>query len=208
MHKTKLAQIGAWLLGTLVVALAVLTWGQGLSWQLQRLSNYQVFPLLGLIAFSLMWTHYAVGAGRRLLGVDKEAFKNYFEATAAVVLVAILLHPGLLSLQLWADGLGLPPGSILKNYVAPGMAGAVVLGMVALAVFLAFELRHKFAERPWWKYVIYASDLAMLAIFYHALQLGQHLQDGWYRSVWLFYGLSLVAAIVYIRTADRRQSDV
>jgi hypothetical protein len=36
----------------------------------------------------------------------------------------------------------------------------------------------------------------MLAIFYHGLRLGQQLQYGWYRYVWWFFGITLIAVLV------------
>ena len=56
----------AWGLSGVVVLLAVLAWlDAGNSFF--RLTAFAVFPLLGLIAFSLMWGHYIIGAKRRYL---------------------------------------------------------------------------------------------------------------------------------------------
>jgi hypothetical protein len=37
----------------------------------------------------------------------------------------------------------------------------------------------------------------MLAVMYHGLRLGQTLQQGWFRGVWLFYFVTLVLALIY-----------
>jgi hypothetical protein len=37
----------------------------------------------------------------------------------------------------------------------------------------------------------------MLAVMYHGLRLGQTLQQGWFRGVWLFYFITLVWALIY-----------
>ena len=71
-----------------------------------------------------------------------------------------------------------------------------LLGSVSLLAFLAFEFHRWFADRPWWKYVLMASDAAMLAIFYHGLRLGSQLHGGWYRGVWWFYGITLLLLII------------
>ena len=42
-----------------------------------------------------------------------------------------------------------------------------------------------------------ATDIAMLAIFYHGLRLGSLLTQGWMRAIWWFYGLTLIAALAY-----------
>jgi len=94
------------------------------------------------------------------------------------------------------DGVGLPPGSE-TSYVMPGLGWLIVVGMCSLLVFLAYELHRWFKYRLWWKYVIYAGDAAMVAIFYHGLRLGSQLQAGWFHMVWWFYGISLIAMLLY-----------
>ena len=198
MNKKIYLQIFAWSLSSLVAVLAIIGWADSLSWQFNHLNIYSFFPVLGLVAFSLMWSHYIVSATRQYIGIDKKALHNYIEVTGWFVLALILLHPGLLELQLFKDGFGLPPGSVLNNYVAPTMKVFAVFGMVSLLMFLAYELRRWYEDRSWWKYVGYATDLAMLLILIHALKLGTSLQHGWLRGLWLFYGLTLVVAMTYI----------
>jgi hypothetical protein len=197
----------AWTLSALVMLAAIVSWGQDLGWSFKDLTAYQLFPVLGLTAFSLMWAHYVLGAVRRLAGIAKEELSTYFELTSLVVLFALVAHPGILILQLWLDGFGLPPQSYLTVYGQGGMKLAVALGSVSLIAFLAFELRRKFAEKSWWQYVSYASDVAMLAIVYHGLNLGGQLQDGWYRMLWYFYAVTLVVVILYTRFGGLLQGD-
>ena len=120
---------------------------------------------------------------------------NYFRYTGYAVLAAIVLHPGLLVYQLFRDGRGLPPSSY-EHYVAPGLAWVTLLGTASLLAFLAFELHRWYGRTSWWKYVITAGDIAMVAIFYHSLRLGTQLKGGWFRWVWWFYGLSLAVVLV------------
>lgn len=189
----------AWLLSVVVSTAAVFVWGQGFGWQPDRLSSYRLFPLFGLLAFSLMWGHYVISALRRQSGIEAEAVKDYFKATSWLVLLFIFLHPGLLVWQLWRDGFGLPPGSYLDNYVAAGLGWAAFLGTVSLLMFLAYELHRWFSSKRWWRLVEYASDAGMILILIHSLKLGRHLQAGWFRSVWIFYGVTYLVALVYIR---------
>lgn len=192
MKKNKLLT-GAWALAALTTILAVYVWGEGVNWDIGGLSNYQIFPLLGLIAFGLMWGHYMVAALRQYLVIDRIVIAQYFHITSLVVLVAILLHPGLLIWQLARDGLGLPPESYYRLY-----GWLTILGTVSLCVFLAYELRRKFGQRSWWKYVERLNDVAMVAIYYHGLKLGSHTQVSWFRYLWYFYGATLVAALMYL----------
>jgi hypothetical protein len=180
-----------------VVSLAIIVWAKSQPWGLLALSPYEVFPVLGLIAFSLMWGHFFMGSIRALFNIDASSLKRYYTVTSWVVLLAILFHPGLLIYQLWRDGFGLPPGSYLNHYVAESMGWAAMLGFISLMAFLAFELHRFFKEKSWWHWVERASDVAMIAIFVHGLMLGRHTQEGWFRYVWIFYGITLVLAIAY-----------
>ena len=169
-------------------------WGQSFQWKWHALNSLLLFPVLGLLAYSIMWSHYMVGAVKHtvLRGLD---LARYFRYTSYAVLIAILLHPSILIYQLYRDGYGLPPGSY-KYFVGPSRDWIVWLGTVSLLIFLAFELHRWFSQKPWWKYVVSAGDVAMLAIFYHGLRLGNQLQSGWFVAVWWFYGLTLVAMLV------------
>src|SRR3989344_5422163 len=96
----KQLNIFAWGLSFAAIALAILAWGQTYEWDVIGISTYLLFPLFGLLAFSLMWSHYIASALRQYLKIDKSALHNYLEITSLLVLVFILLHPGLLTWQL------------------------------------------------------------------------------------------------------------
>lgn len=195
--KPRQLQIIAWSLSVLVVVLALTAWVQGFGGRFADLTFYQVFPVFGLIAFSLMWSHYIAAVLRLYFKIERGVLAKYFEFTSLAVLASILLHPGLLAWQAYRDGNGLPPGSEVR-YVSPMLGLYVVLGIISYTVFLTYELRRKFGSRPWWKYVAYASDTAMLLIVIHSLKLGGNLQAGWFRAVWYFYGVTLLGALGYI----------
>lgn len=186
----------AWGISVGAAILAIVAWGNSYDWKLAGMGTYQLFPLFGLLAFSLMWSHYVVSAIRQYFKVESKTLSHYFEITSAIVLTAILLHPGLLAWQLWRDGLGLPPGST-KIHVGAAAYWAIWLGLIALAAFLSYELRRFYGKKRWWPIVQHASDVAMVLIFIHALRLGGALHPGWYRNVWYFYGVSFLVALVY-----------
>ena len=183
-----------WFLSGIVALVAIYVWGHSFAWNLGAINSYQFFPVLGLIAYSLMWSHYMIGFLKGNLLKDLDLVR-YFRYTGYGALAAIVLHPSILVYQRFRDGYGLPPHSY-ETYVAPGMAWITLLGTAGLLAFLAFELRRWYGKRPWWKYVISAGDIAMLAIFYHGLRLGSQLQGGWFQFVWWFYGITLVAVLV------------
>lgn len=194
MKPAKLLPPLAWTLVGAVAALAVTAWGSDLGWQLLPFSAYLWFPVLGLLAFSLMWTHYVMAALRDMTKTDRSVLQPYFKYTGYAVLFLICMHPGLLIYQRFVDGAGLPPGSY-ESYVAPGLGWVTILGTASLLVFLAFELHRFYSQKAWWPYVRDASDFAMLAIVYHSLRLGTNIH-GWFRGVWWFYGAVLAAILV------------
>lgn len=189
----KRLNLGAWSLSLIVSVLAVYVWGHSLHWEIIGNSTYVLFPIFGLLAFSLMWTHYIVSAIRLYFKIDRSAILTYFNVTSWIVLIAIALHPGLLIYQLWRDGFGLPPFSYDKVY-----GWLTLLGTASWFVFIAYEFRRKFGKKGWWHYVERLGDLAMLAIFYHGLTLGTQLHIEWFRWVWYVYGLGLIGALAYI----------
>jgi len=203
--KTQRMVVFAWGLSALVGVLAVLAWLPSYSLGLDGASLYILFPLFGLLAFSLMWTHYIVGALRRLAGVEKQPLKQYFAVTGWATVIFILLHPSLLIFQLWRDGDGLPPGSYL-NYVGPALKWAMVLGTLSFLVFLSFETKKWFDNKGWWPAVEYANVVAMFAIIAHSLALGSNLQRGWYRYVWLSYAISLLVGVGYIYYCQAKEA--
>jgi hypothetical protein len=207
MSKERKLVIGAWGLSAAVAALALISWGQSMEWEFKKISTYDFFPLLGLLAFSLMWSHYIMSATRLHLRIDRKVLRQYFEWTSWAVLVLIIFHPGLLIWQLWRDGFGLPPTSYLENYVSQGLRWAAVLGSISLFIFLAYELRRFYGKRPWWRFVQYASDAAIIAIFFHGLLLGNETDEGWYRILWYFYGVTLIFSILYIIFLKKRASE-
>lgn len=188
---------GLWALGALVVLIAVSVWWNTRQPGSAAFTAYSFFPVLGLSAFSLMWTHYIGGALIKFWDLDNKRFKMYFSATGWIVLGLILLHPGMFWFLLFRDGFGLPPASYLSVYTDTAARIALLLGSLSLGAFLAFELKRAFAGKPWWRYIEYLNIAAMGAIFYHALTLGGELNVTWFKYLWYFYGLTLVFAIVY-----------
>lgn len=186
----------AWGSAALGSLLSLYVWGSLLQWDISKITAYSLFPLLGLLAYSLMISHYLAGAVRQISKQPREVLAHYFTITSVIVLVCILLHPTLLIYKLWATGHGLPPTSY-KSYVNAGLLIWIYVGTLSWIAFLTYELRTKFNTKSWWKYIQYASDIAMVGIFFHGLMLGQHLTIPWFRAVWYVYGIILVGSLGY-----------
>jgi hypothetical protein len=184
----------AWLISLVVAILAVYVWGGMYHWRLNQLGVYQIFPVFGLLAFSLMWSQYLVTFLRSYSGA--KGLHRYFTYTGYVVLTAILVHPSLFVVQLYKDGFGLPPASY-HHFVPETLVWVVLLGTLSWFLLLAFEFRRIFGTKSWWRFMNYAVDLAILAIFYHGLRLGDQLRMGWFTYVWYFYGVTLVLMLAH-----------
>ncbi len=137
-RKVLFYQIGAWSLSIVSSLIALIAWGTTYNWNFTPLSPYQLFPLLGLLAFSIMWSHYINSTIRQFAGLERVVLGSYFRATSYIVLVLLVLHPGILIYQRFRDGFGLPPGSYV-SYVAPGLGWVTILGTASLFIFLTFE---------------------------------------------------------------------
>lgn len=200
----------AWVVYIIIVAVSVLAWGSGFNWDFSNLNVYLFFPLLGLLAWSIMWTHYFLGA----LGHYFKAFKMskfYKDMTGYKVLALILLHPGLLAFAQWQNGQGFPPSSYVK-YVGSAMLLYIIFAEIALVTFLSFEVFRRIKKWPVvarnWRWVSLSQMLAMALIFAHSLSLGQNLQSGWFRYYWIMLGLLLIPSFIVVGKKDWQKKPV
>lgn len=186
----------AWGLGLLVSLLAIFVWGNDINWDFSGASLYLFFPPLGLIAFSLMWSHYILNAVNEYTGAEKD--KTYSSITTYVVFLALLLHPMLFFLQLYIDGFGTPPESYVE-FLGDSFAKFAALGTAAWLAFMAYEFRGWLENRGLiWRLILLSNAIAMVLVFIHGLKLGSNLQSGFYMGVWWLYGVSLAVSYIYL----------
>lgn len=204
MNHTLVVQLIAYGLAMLTTGLALLVWMPSTD---KGITTYVLFPLFGLVAFGLMWGHYVMGAVRRMLGVDKEALGAYWLVTSWVTLFCLLAHPFLVELQLYIDGLGLPPDSLFTVYVRPLDMLALFAGFIALLSFLSYELYRFFQSKSWWKYVKWLNIVAMCLILFHGFVLGGELRSQWFQVIWISYALTFAASVAYTEYTERRKRD-
>jgi len=186
------------------LALSIFVWGDSVNWKIAGLSVYQWFPLFGLIAWTTMTTHFYTGS-LRILYKDLKRPKWFSEITGNLVLGSLLLHPGLLTYAQIKNDQGTPPGSYY-SYVGNSLKLAVILGTIALLIFLSFEvferIKNNATIKKYWWAVSLSQSLAMTLIWVHGLRLGTHLGDGWFRVVWVLYGLALIPSFYIIHKND------
>lgn len=204
----KTYNIFSWALVSISVLLPTIAWGSNVNWQIDSLTAYQWFPLLGLLAWMIMATHYFTSALRVVYPYLQKP-RYYSKSTSYVVLACILLHPGLLAYSEWRNTNVLPPESFV-NYVGESLVLASMFGSIALTLFLLYEvvdrLKHKKALQKNWWLVSISQTLAMVLIFIHALRLGGEMQ-GWFLIVWVVYGVALLPCFYIIHSYDLKKKN-
>jgi hypothetical protein len=192
-----------WTIFTAALLVPTAVWANNIGWSLSSVSLYSFFPLLGLIAWMMMWTHYASGAFR-ITNAGLKKPNHYSKVSNYIVLAAIVLHPGLLALAAFQASGALPPFS-LYDYRSDLML-AVLLGTVGWFIFISYEYFSRAKNKPWVKKlgpaISISQSLAMILIFIHGLQLGADLGGGWFRGLWIVYGALLLPCFYIIHKAD------
>lgn len=151
-----------------------------------------------------MWTHYIIGEIR----LFRPTLPNniaYHKTSSLIVLMLLFLHPGLLVIEQYRQGNGLPPASYF-NYAGPTSSWLIILGMVGLSGFLFYEVIIRFkkidrVQKLWWL-VNVTQTIAMVSIFIHGLNLGGNLHGGWFRSYWIGLGLLLAPCLIHQHFED------
>ena len=192
--------LASWSLSILSVIFAFAVWAPRRG----GLDAYDLFPLFGLLAFGLMWSHYVSGALRVWKRLPSETLRRHFQITSVFVLFLLLAHPFLIELQLYLDGFGLPLSSLPQLYPSVVDRAALLAGVTALTCFLAYELHRFYSDRSWWRYVEWANIGAMVLILWHGFTLGGELQSPWFQIVWFSYGVTFALSVGYTEYHKRR----
>lgn len=177
-------------LNIFVVLAAVVAWLQSTDGNYTLLN---ISSLLAVLAFGLMWVHYVSDAVAPLKEGDSPDVQYWVSRGA--VLIAILAHPVLVNWYLLDEGYGFPPGSY--ESLLSGFAWVVVLGWIALAAFLLFEVRkHKLVAR-YERQIFHFNILAMFLVIIHGFMIGLVMMNTWYVWVWWAFLASFGAVAVY-----------
>lgn len=183
-----------WLLFLIVTFICSLYWLVSIDWSIPNINISTTFPVLGIYAWSLMWTHYIISANR-LINTDIQKNILYSKVTSILVLLLIILHPSLLAWQQWSFTSVLPPNSFY-NYVGDSLKIFVLMGSLSLALFISFDILEKFKNhriiKNNWKYISLSQMFAMILIFIHGLSLGSLMENSLMELYWLTLGLSLI----------------
>lgn len=177
---------------TLAVILPIFVHIRNVSWGDSSLLG-NLFPIFGLLAFTLLWLHAMCGVFWEWLCTrfSLKTMEAFVRWTALVIFFSIILHPLSLLVLIKFDIPGLFSHSPLPMY----------LGLFGLILLLTYDIgklfkKYEFFTRNWTKILI-ISNIGFILIFFHSLQVGSDLQTGFMRGLWIFYGITAIIAIVY-----------
>lgn len=162
------------------------------DWAFNSTFLVNLFPLFGLLAFSLLWLHAISGVFEPWLRKYID-FDSYVHATANLILVSIILHPLLLLIAL--------KFSFISFWLA-GPALYIWLAVIGWLLLIIYDItkplkkKYGFFVRHW-NSILLISTIGFLLIFFHSLGIGDDLQQGPLRIVWIFYGVTAILATIY-----------
>lgn len=183
----KHSQVAA-ILNGVTVGLAIVAWVTSVG---SSISPLDVASLLGVVAFSLMWVHYAVD----VIAPNTDGAKTtQYYVSRYVVLFAIITHPFIVNYYLITNGFGLPPAGY--EALLGSAAWVVLLGWSALVAFLLFEVRSKLKKYD--SVIFHANIVAMFFVLSHGFLIGMLMMQSWYYWVWLIM-LVLFTGIIFRR---------
>ncbi len=177
--------------GYLAVLLPVLIRARSVHWVWGHSLLGNVFPLFGLVAFTLLWLHIVGPALLPWLSTYID-FERFLKQTSPFIFAFMLLHPLLLIFNVDFS---------LTTIVSAYEADDVVLGVIGLLFLLTFDIGEMLRKREFiikhWNKILLISSIGFLLIFFHSLALGSDLQSGFLHYLWIFYGVTGILAILY-----------
>ncbi len=115
----------------------------------------------------------------------------YVYWTALIILICIILHPLLLLVSIKFD---LP-------LLLSGDSFYIWFGIVGWFLLITYDIgkalkKYNFFVRNW-NNILIISNIGFLLTFFHSLNVGEHLQSQPLRGIWIFLGVTAIAAIVW-----------
>ncbi len=162
-----------------------------LHWAFDGALLSNLFPLFGILAFTLLWLHSISGVFEPFLRKHIN-FDRFVHITSILILISIILHPLLLlvTFNFNVSNVFLVYG---VKYILIGMVGWILL--IIYDIGKALKKYNFFAVH--WNQILIISNVGFLLTFFHSLYLGSDLQSGMLRAVWIFYGITAIIAIIY-----------
>lgn len=196
MHSRKLIRSVISLGALTAVLFPIFTWFTNADLSLGKGILFEIFPVLGLIAFSTMWLHIVGGPFRETLERYFD-YKKFMTISSIIVLICIILHPLLIYVGFWLIGV---KGSGF-TYAPDDKQYLIWFAITAWIIFVGYDILKKFKNTDFfvrhWQIVKFIATLGFFLILFHSLGLGRNLQAGTLRYVWIFYGITASIAAIY-----------
>lgn len=185
-----LVAIFAWV--TVIYPLYVAFSNRGWSFDSSLISN--IFPLLGILAFCLLWLHSISGVFEDWLRQQFD-FDRFVHITASIILICIILHPLLLLIVM--------DFNISDIFLLYGVR-AITLAIVGWLLLITYDIGKPFRNKEFikknWNKILIISNIGFLLTFFHSIEIGSDLQSGPLRFIWIFYGITAFLSIFYTYT--------
>jgi hypothetical protein len=168
-----------------------------LNWSLGSSLVFNLFPLFGLAAFTLLWLHI-VGASIEPWLRKYIDFEKFVENTSNLILFLMLMHPLLLLV-----GMNFSIKDILGAYES----FYILLGATGLALLLSYDIGRMLKRRDFftrhWDEILFISTVGFVLIFFHSLAIGSDFHSETLRTIWIFYGTTAILSTIYLYIIKR-----
>lgn len=161
------------------------------NWSLDDTIIYNLFPIFGVLAFTILWLHVISGVFEERL---KELinFDLYVRRTAWIVFVGIIMHP---LLALFAFDF-----SFWNIFDVYGRL-PIFLAITAWFLLITYDIGRLLQQKEFfvlhWRKILFISTIGIILSFFHSILIGGDLQVGPLRVLWIFYGSTAILASIY-----------
>lgn len=163
--------------------------------------NLAIFPLVGLYAFTLLWSQFVIGAARSVLRtVVHPKIITFHRRQGVLIFLLAWLHP---TLRFFGIGLD----QYFKSWnVAPSLVPYLWLGYVQLFLLMLTAGTALLRKLPWlktrWHTIHYLNYGVFVLVWIHSWFLGSDVRSTNLRYLWWFFAVTALAATaVRIRQA-------
>ncbi len=166
------------------------------EWALDSTFILTLFPIFGLIAFSILWLHSLSGVFETWLRKYIN-FDRYVHITASIVLICIISHPLLYIIA----------AKFSISTIFYGQALYIWLGIIGWLLLITYDIGKSLKNRNFfarnWTNILFLSNIGFIIIFFHSIYIGDDLQVNPLRMIWIFYGITAIISIAYTYVIKR-----
>lgn len=168
--------------------------------------NLLIFPLVGLYAFTLLWSQFVIGSARSVLRkLVHPAIITFHRRQGVLIFLLAWLHP---TLRFFGIGLD----QYFKSWnVTPTLVPYLWLGYLQLFLLTLTAGTALLRKLPWlktrWHTIHYLNYAVFVLVWIHSWVLGSDVQTTNLRYLWYFFGLTAVAStLVRVLNIVKRRS--